>query len=36
MSEKRRKFIVRLVCLILAGLMVVGGAIAGISVLLGA
>lgn len=35
MSEKKRKFMVRLICLILAGLMVVGGAIAAISVLLG-
>ena len=35
MSEKKRKFMVRLICLILAGLMVIGGGIAAISVLLG-
>ena len=34
MSDKKRKFMVRLICLILAGLMVVGGCIAAISVLI--
>ncbi len=35
MSDKKRKFMVRLICLILAGLMIVGGGVAAISVLLG-
>jgi|GEM_PF-2522221 len=35
MSDKKRKFMVRLICLILAGLMVVGGGVAAISVILG-
>ena len=35
MSDKQRKFMVRLVCLILAGLMALGGAITAISLLIG-
>ncbi len=35
MNDKKRKFMVRLICIILAGLMLVGGAVAAISVLLG-
>lgn len=35
MNDKQRKFMVRLVCLILAGLMVVGGLVAAISYILG-
>jgi len=35
MNDKKRKFMVRLICLILAGLMIVGGGVAAISVLLG-
>ena len=35
MNDKKRKFMVRLICLILAGLMIIGGGIAAISVLLG-
>jgi len=35
MSDKQRKFMVRLVCIILAGLMVIGGGVAALSMILG-
>ena len=34
MNDKKRKFMVRLVCLILAGMMVTGGLVAAISYIL--
>ena len=35
MNDKRRKFFIRLMCIILAGLMVLGGGIAVLSRLIG-
>ena len=34
MSEKKRKFMIRLICLILVGMMVLGGSVAAIMYLL--
>ena len=34
MNDKKRKFMVRLVCLILAGMMVIGGLVAAVSYIL--
>ena len=34
MNDKKRKFMVRLVCFVLAGMMVIGGLVAAISYIL--